>query len=125
MSALNPKGRIAQLLYDLDSRVNSGCYSAYDWLCRAYSAYAAFLGRWRIRGLKRVLADLVSDGATLGLIFTVGVSVTIIARTIGGDITEGYIGESADLHEELQRVERKILELAGRSENVRRLKVVS
>ena len=73
MSALNPKGRIAQLLYDLDSRVNSGCYSAYDWLCRAYSAYAAFLGRWRIRGLKRVLADLVSDGATLGLIFALGV----------------------------------------------------
>jgi penicillin-binding protein 1A len=73
LSDLHPKSQFSQLLYDLDCRINSGCYSAYEWLCRAYSAYSAFLGRWRIRGLKRVLADLVSDGATLGLMFALGV----------------------------------------------------
>ncbi len=73
MSDLNPKSQFSQLFYDLDCRINSGCYTAYEWLCRAYSAYSAFLGRWRIRGVKRVLADLVSDGATLGLMFAMGV----------------------------------------------------
>ena len=73
MSDLSPKSRFSQLLYDLDCRINAGCYSLYDWLCRVYSAYSAFLGRFRIRGPKRVLVDLVSDGATLGLMFALGV----------------------------------------------------
>ena len=73
MSDLNPKSQFSQLLYDLDCRINAGCYSIYDWLCRVYSAYSAFLGRFRIRGPKRVLVDLVSDGATLGLMFSLGV----------------------------------------------------
>ena len=73
MSDLSPKSRFSQLLYDLDCRINAGCYSIYDWLCRVYSAYSAFLYRFRIRGPKRVLVDLVSDGATLGLMFALGV----------------------------------------------------
>jgi len=39
----------------------------YDWLYGALSAYSAFVGRFRIRGVKRVINDLVSDGATMGL----------------------------------------------------------
>ena len=42
------------------------------WVCNAYSAYSAFLGRWTVRGPKRVLIDFVSDGATIGLIFAIG-----------------------------------------------------
>ncbi len=72
MSNLTPKGRFSQFLYDLDCRINAGVYSAYDWLCRAYSAYAAFIGRWRVRGPKRILLDLFSDGATFGLMFALG-----------------------------------------------------
>jgi penicillin-binding protein 1A len=72
VSSLSPKGRFSQFLYDLDCRINSGVYSLYDWLCRFYSAYSAFLGRWRIRGLKRVFVDLVSDGATMGVLVAVG-----------------------------------------------------
>ena len=72
VSELQPKSRIAQALYDFDSRVNSGLYSAYDWLCRTYSAYAAMLARFRIRGPKRILVDMTSDGATFGMIFALG-----------------------------------------------------
>ncbi|MGI9415821.1 MAG: transglycosylase domain-containing protein [Hyphomicrobiales bacterium] len=72
MSELQPKSRIAQFLYDFDCRVNAGCYSVYDWLCRSYSAYSAVVSRWRISGPKRVLVDLTADGATLGLLFSLG-----------------------------------------------------
>ena len=72
VSELQPKSRIAQVLYDFDSRVNAGCYSVYDWLCRSYSAYAAALARFRIRGPKRVLVDMTADGATFGMLFALG-----------------------------------------------------
>ena len=72
VSELQPKSRIAQALYDFDSRVNSGMYSVYDWLCRTYSAYSAMVARFRIRGPKRILVDMTSDGATFGMIFALG-----------------------------------------------------
>lgn len=72
MSDLNPKSQFSQLLYDLDCRINSGCYTAYETACRSYSAYSAFIGRFRINGLKRVLVDLFSDGATAGLVVALG-----------------------------------------------------
>lgn len=72
MSQLHSKNRISQFLYDFDCLLNSGIYSLYDWLCRVYSAYSAFLGRWRVTGLKRVLVDFTADGATIGLIFALG-----------------------------------------------------
>ncbi len=72
MSSLSPKSWFSQFFYDLDARINAGVYSMYIGLRGFLSAYSAFMGRFRIRGPKRVLNDLVSDGATMGLIVGLG-----------------------------------------------------
>ena len=56
----------------MDAVVSSSIFEVWDWLTRAGSAYSAFLYRFKIRGPKRLVIDLLDDGVTFGLIFCFG-----------------------------------------------------
>lgn len=53
----------------MDAVVSSSLFEVWDWLNRAGSAYSAFLHRFRLRGLKRLIIDLLDDGVTFGVVF--------------------------------------------------------
>jgi penicillin-binding protein 1A len=57
----------------VDSYVSSSLFEVADGLRRGWIAYAAFLMRFRITGLKRIVVDLVDDAATFGMVFAIGV----------------------------------------------------
>lgn len=56
-------------LYEVDSWLNSSVYTLWSWITRFWAAYSAILGRWRVRGFRRMWVELLSDGASLGVIF--------------------------------------------------------
>ena len=49
--------------------VSATLFEVWDWLKRAGAAYSSYLCRFRLRGLKRVVIDLVDDGVTFGVVF--------------------------------------------------------
>jgi penicillin-binding protein 1A len=57
----------------VDSLVSSAVFETTDWLRRSWLAYSAFLLRFRITGLKRVVVDLADDMATFGMVIAVGI----------------------------------------------------
>ena len=57
----------------VDSLVSSSVFETTDWLRRSWLAYSAFLLRFRITGLKRVVVDLADDMATFGMVIAVGI----------------------------------------------------
>ncbi len=63
--------QINERLNRVDSWVDSTVFVIWDWLGRAWNAYSSSLERWRVRGLKRMALELVSDGATLSLVFLI------------------------------------------------------
>ncbi len=71
MSDSRNKDRINERLYEVDSWLNSTVYGLWSWIGRIWGGYAAMLGRLRIRGVPRLATEIISDGATLGMIFLV------------------------------------------------------
>jgi penicillin-binding protein 1A len=55
-------------LWRADGAVSTAVFETWDFLKRRHSAYLTFLERFRLRGLKRVVVDLVDDGLTFGVI---------------------------------------------------------
>ena len=53
----------------MDGVVSATLFEVWDWLKRAGAAYSSYLCRFRLRGLKRVVIDLVDDGVTFGVVF--------------------------------------------------------
>ncbi|MCB1378988.1 MAG: PBP1A family penicillin-binding protein [Alphaproteobacteria bacterium] len=72
MSKLPARNSISGKLWRLDAIVSSAIFESWDWLKRFASAYSAFLYRFRLRGLKRIVIDLVDDGVTFGVLFCFG-----------------------------------------------------
>ena len=58
-------------LYEVDSWLNSSAYTLWSWFARFWGAYSAILGRWRVRGFRRLYVELLSDGANVGVAFLV------------------------------------------------------
>ncbi len=69
MSKLPNSNPIFRFFWAFDSFVSSGVFEAWDGLKRASSAYSSFLYRFRISGLRRVVVDILDDGATFGTVF--------------------------------------------------------
>jgi len=56
-------------LWRADGIVSTAVFESWDYIKRSHSAYRSFLERFRIRGLKRVVIDLLDDGLTFGVMF--------------------------------------------------------
>ena len=65
MSDFKPPSGIFKFFTNVDSIVSSSVFEAFDWMKRNYSAYSAWMTRWRVFGLKRFSVDILSDAATL------------------------------------------------------------
>ncbi len=61
--------RIGQLLWAADAAVSTAVFETGAFIRRMWAAYAAWLERFRIRGLKRLIVDILDDAATFGVIF--------------------------------------------------------
>ncbi len=72
MSKLPTHNPIYRRLWRGDAWVSSTVFETWDWMRRAGSAYSSFLHRFRIKGLKRVIVDLLDDAATFGTVFAFG-----------------------------------------------------
>ena len=68
MSKVPSRKSLAGYLWTADSAVSTAGFEIWDFLKRFGSAYSTFLERFRIRGLKRVVVDLLDDGVTFGVI---------------------------------------------------------
>ena len=55
-----------RFLWKLDGAVSSAVFETWDFLKRWGSAYSSFLNRFRLSGPKRMIVDLLDDGATFG-----------------------------------------------------------
>lgn len=87
MSDFKPPSGIFKFFTNVDSIVSSSVFEAFDWIKRNYSAYSAWMTRWRIFGLKRFSVDILSDAATLGLIVAIGMAYYALPPFSGeGDI---------------------------------------
>ncbi len=64
---------VYRFFFAVDAWCSTGFYEIRDRFRRMWSAYSALLDRVRIGGPPRLLFELVSDGATLGLLFALGV----------------------------------------------------
>ncbi|MGI9374057.1 MAG: transglycosylase domain-containing protein [Hyphomicrobiales bacterium] len=70
-----------------DSLVSSGVFEFSDFLKRNYSAYSAWMERWRIWGIKRFFVDLLSDGIMVAMVIAIGVAYFALPPFSGeGDI---------------------------------------
>ncbi len=48
----------------MDAYIEAGFYQFWQKCCRGWSAYSTAMDRWRIKGLRRVIVDILGDGAT-------------------------------------------------------------
>ncbi len=55
-------------LWRADGAVSTAVFESWDYLKRRHSAYVTFLEHFRLRGLTRVVVDLLDDGLTFGVI---------------------------------------------------------
>ncbi len=65
--------------------MSSGLFEAWDGARRAWAAYASFLERFRIWGIKRIFVDLLDDAATFGLVFAIGLITFALPPFSGTD----------------------------------------
>ncbi|MGI9463531.1 MAG: transglycosylase domain-containing protein, partial [Aestuariivirgaceae bacterium] len=65
--------------------MSSGLFEAWDGIRRGWAAYASFLERFRIWGIKRIFVDLMDDAATFGLIFAIGLITFALPPFSGTD----------------------------------------
>ncbi len=68
MSKLPSRDSLAGRLWRADGAVSSAVFESWDFLKRSHSAYVSFLERFRLRGLRRIVVDLLDDAATFGVI---------------------------------------------------------
>ena len=61
------RGKFGLRLIEIDAFVNSAVYRLFEGLRRHYTGYSAKLERFNYRGFKRVIVELMGDGATLGV----------------------------------------------------------
>lgn len=87
MSNFKRQSGIFRFFTNVDSIISSSVFEAADWTKRNYSAYSAWMTRWRVWGFKRFTVDMFSDGATLGLIVAIGMAYYALPPFSGeGDI---------------------------------------
>ncbi|WP_395689012.1 transglycosylase domain-containing protein, partial [Aestuariivirga sp.] len=72
MSKVPPRDSLAGRLWRADGAVSSAVFETWDFLRRSHSAYVSFLERFRLRGLRRLVVDLLDDAATFGVIICFG-----------------------------------------------------
>ena len=68
MSKVPSHESIPGKLWRADGAVSTAVFETWDFLKRRHSAYLTFLERFRLRGFKRVVIDLLDDGITFGVI---------------------------------------------------------
>ena len=68
VSNLPPHESVKGKLWRADGAVSTAVFETWDFLKRRHSAYLSFLERFRLRGIRRVVVDLVDDGLTFGVI---------------------------------------------------------
>ena len=66
------RNSLTRFLWKLDGAISSGVFELWDGLKRRGSAYSSFLCRFRLKGIKRVIVDLLDDGATFGVVIAFG-----------------------------------------------------
>ena len=69
MAKLPNRNPIFRFFWTLDSIVSSSVFEAWDACKRWGSAYSSFVYRFKITGPRRLLIDLLDDGATFGTVF--------------------------------------------------------
>lgn len=67
MSKLPSHESLSGRLWRADGYVSTAVFETWDFLKRFHSAYRSFLEHFRIRGIKRVVIDLLDDGLTFGV----------------------------------------------------------
>lgn len=71
----------------LDSFVSTAVFEMFDGIRRGWASYASWLERFRIRGLVRVVVDLVDDLATFGTVIALAILIFALPPFSGeGDI---------------------------------------
>jgi len=68
VSDFKPPNPIYRAFLRFDGRVSAALYDVFDRFGRAWGAYDSFLARFRISGLRRIVVDVLDDGATFGLV---------------------------------------------------------
>ncbi len=61
--------RVIDAFWALDAIVSTFVFETAAWTRRAWGAYAAWLERFRVRGLRRFFVDVLDDAATFGTLF--------------------------------------------------------
>ena len=59
--------RTALALLAFDAFVDSSLYAGGAWAKESYAAFSAFMDRFHVAGLRRVLTELASETLTLGI----------------------------------------------------------
>jgi penicillin-binding protein 1A len=72
VSKLPARNSVIGFLWRLDAIVSTAMFETLDWLRRSASAYSAFVYRFRLQGIRRILVDLLDDGFTFGVVFCFG-----------------------------------------------------
>jgi penicillin-binding protein 1A len=72
---------IIRFFLTLDGAISSTVFEVYDGLRRFWIAYSAWLLRFRITGVKRIIVDLMDDAATFGTVFALGI-ITVALPTL-------------------------------------------
>ena len=67
VSKLPPRQSLSGKLWRADSAVSTAVFETWDFLKRTHSAYQSFLTRFRLRGPKRLVVDLLDDAVTFGV----------------------------------------------------------
>jgi penicillin-binding protein 1A len=62
------QSKIGRFLLDLDARLDSTVFGAGRFLREAFERFSAFMDRFHVAGLKRLIVELLSEGATLGAV---------------------------------------------------------
>lgn len=68
MSNVPPHDSVSGKLWRADGAVSTAVFETWDFLKRRHSAYLNFLERFRLRGIRRIVVDLLDDGLTFGVI---------------------------------------------------------
>jgi penicillin-binding protein 1A len=60
------KPRIERFLLDIDARVDSAVFRTGAWVREFYERFSTFMDRFHVAGWRRIVVEVVSEGATLG-----------------------------------------------------------
>ena len=60
------KPRVQRFLLDVDARVDSAVFRAGAWVREYYERFSTFMDRFHVSGWRRIIVEMLSEGATLG-----------------------------------------------------------